>query len=244
MGRVSVDAAPIVQPGVPATLATTADPLPQALVLTAIVISFAMTAVLLVHRAARPRPERQRPCRRPGGAALMTARCWAGHGRGPVVLPLLPAALLLLLEKAGARWVAPLSTAAGAGARRRAAGVARPRPGGVQVYLLGNWRRPSASPGAGPAVALMLVLTALVAWPRCCTPGAVSTARAHFHALFQFQLMGLYGAFLTADLFNLFVFFEVLLAASYGLLLHGARRARVRPAALRGLQPGRARRCS
>jgi multicomponent K+:H+ antiporter subunit C len=33
---------------VPATLATTADPLPQALVLTAIVISFAMTAVLLV----------------------------------------------------------------------------------------------------------------------------------------------------------------------------------------------------
>jgi multicomponent K+:H+ antiporter subunit D len=40
--------------------------------------------------------------------------------------------------------------------------------------------------------------------------------------------MGLYGAFLTADLFNLFVFFEVLLAASYGLLLHGSGRARVR----------------
>ena len=39
--------------------------------------------------------------------------------------------------------------------------------------------------------------------------------------------MGLYGAFLTADLFNLFVFFEVLLAASYGLMLHGSGRARV-----------------
>lgn len=54
------------------------------------------------------------------------------------------------------------------------------------------------------------------------------SAGASFHALFQIQLMGLYGAFLTADLFNLFVFFEVLLAASYGLLLHGSGRARVR----------------
>ena len=37
----------IVEPGMAATLATHADPLPQALVLTAIVISFAMTALLL-----------------------------------------------------------------------------------------------------------------------------------------------------------------------------------------------------
>ncbi len=48
MGRVRVGAAPVLQPGEPTTLASMADPLPQALVLTAIVISFAMTAVLLV----------------------------------------------------------------------------------------------------------------------------------------------------------------------------------------------------
>jgi multicomponent K+:H+ antiporter subunit C len=47
MGRLKVDAAPIVDKALPATLATHADPLPQALVLTAIVISFAMTALLL-----------------------------------------------------------------------------------------------------------------------------------------------------------------------------------------------------
>ena len=60
----------------------------------------------------------------------------------------------------------------------------------------------------------------------------------HFHPLFQLQLMGLNGAFLTGDLFNLFVFFEVMLAASYGLLLHGSGRARVqRRAALHRDQP-------
>ena len=47
MGRVKVGAMPIVDGTRAATLATTTDPLPQALVLTAIVISFAMTALLL-----------------------------------------------------------------------------------------------------------------------------------------------------------------------------------------------------
>jgi multicomponent K+:H+ antiporter subunit C len=47
MGRVKVGAAPFVETGTKASLETLADPLPQALVLTAIVISFAMTALLL-----------------------------------------------------------------------------------------------------------------------------------------------------------------------------------------------------
>lgn len=46
MGRVVIDKAPIIA-ALPPTLANYADPLPQALVLTAIVIGFAMTALLL-----------------------------------------------------------------------------------------------------------------------------------------------------------------------------------------------------
>ena len=63
--------------------------------------------------------------------------------------------------------------------------------------------------------------------PSGCKP-AYDTQGRHFHVLFQLQLFGLNGAFLTGDLFNLFVFFEILLLASYGLLLHGGGRQRVK----------------
>ncbi|MDP1271051.1 cation:proton antiporter, partial [Klebsiella pneumoniae] len=70
---------------------------------------------------------------------------------------------------------------------------------------------------------MMLVLTYTVALASLVFSSARwHRAGMHFHSLFQFQLMGLSGAFLTADLFNLFVFFEIMLAASYGLVLHGS----------------------
>ncbi len=47
MGSLSIDAEPIIRAGVPADLLHYTDPMPQALVLTAIVIGFAMTALLL-----------------------------------------------------------------------------------------------------------------------------------------------------------------------------------------------------
>ncbi|WP_434031739.1 Na+/H+ antiporter subunit C [[Pseudomonas] boreopolis] len=47
-GRLRVGQAPVLRDGIPATLTEHTDPLPQALVLTAIVIAFAMTAVSLV----------------------------------------------------------------------------------------------------------------------------------------------------------------------------------------------------
>ncbi|MCW8958339.1 MAG: monovalent cation/H+ antiporter subunit D [Gammaproteobacteria bacterium] len=102
--------------------------------------------------------------------------------------------------------------------------------GDYQVYALGNWAAPYGIVLVlDRLAALMLALTALLALPAVWYASRGDDARGrHFHALFQFQLMGLNGAFLTGDLFNLFVFFEVLLIASYALLLFGGGRARSR----------------
>ncbi|BAP44448.1 monovalent cation/H+ antiporter subunit D [Pseudomonas sp. 21LCFQ02] len=101
--------------------------------------------------------------------------------------------------------------------------------GSIGVYMPGNWDVPFGIVLVVDHLsALMLVLTGIIGV--CALLFALARwdkAGTSFHALFQIQLMGLYGAFLTADLFNLFVFFEVLLAASYGLMLHGSGRARV-----------------
>ena len=98
------------------------------------------------------------------------------------------------------------------------------------IYLAANWSAPF---GIALLVdrlsALMLLLTAILAIAALCY-SAMRWSRigVHFHSLFQFLLMGINGAFLTHDLFNLFVFFEVMLAASYGLVLHGYNTARIR----------------
>jgi len=148
---------------------------------------------------------------------LLTAglMLWAGEGRRHVkaLLNVLSTSLSLAAAVTLLVWVQGQDAVAAFG-----------------VYLPGNWPVPFGIVlVADHLSALMAVLTgtlglatllyALARWQH---------AGVHFHVLFQLQLMGLYGAFLTADLFNLFVFFEVLLAASYGLLLHGGGNARVK----------------
>ena len=96
--------------------------------------------------------------------------------------------------------------------------------GTVESYALGDWRAPFGIVLVLDRLsAMMLLLTAVLALAVMTYAVVTGADRKgwHFHPLFQFQLLGLNGAFLTGDLFNLFVFFEVLLIASYGLLLHG-----------------------
>jgi len=149
----------------------------------------------------------------------------------PLLLPLLTGIALILLRGT----TTPLHRLLSTTATFALVGIAlalllQVSDGQVQVYRLGNWPAPFGIVLAADRLAAVMVLvTALLA--ACvmlyATRGGDDAGR-YFHVLFQLQLFGLNGAFLTGDLFNLFVFFEVLLIASYGLLLHGGGRERTR----------------
>ena len=164
------------------------------------------------------------------------------QSHGPVLPVLLPAAtaiLLLLLGDAGgshhghhkrllARRIALASTLLGLALAL--ALMAQADTGAITVYRLGNWPAPFGIVLVLDRLsALMLALTATVALPVLLyASGGWDTHGRYFHVLLQCQLMGLNGAFVTGDLFNLFVFFEVLLVASYVLMLHGGGADRLR----------------
>jgi multicomponent K+:H+ antiporter subunit D len=107
--------------------------------------------------------------------------------------------------------------------------MVRAASGEAFAYALGDWPAPFGIVLVLDRLsALMLLLTALLGFAVAVHAALTGLDRKgwHFHPLLQFLLLGVNGAFLTGDLFNLFVFFEVLLIASYGLMLHrqGARR--------------------
>lgn len=149
----------------------------------------------------------------------------------PVLLPLLAGIVLLLLRQTGIHARRGLAVAAVLGQIALAMMLlASVRGGEVLVYTLGNWPAPFGIVLVADRLAVwMLLITALLAlFALLYAQLGSDCAGRHFHVLFQLQLFGLNGAFLTGDLFNLFVFFEILLLASYGLLLHGGGRLRTR----------------
>jgi multicomponent K+:H+ antiporter subunit D len=152
----------------------------------------------------------------------------------PIIIPALAAPAALLVMRRRRHLGIAIATVSGLAMLAAAlALLARVSDGVVLAYALGDWPAPFGIVlVADRLAALMLVLTAALALLALFHAVATRADRKgwHFHPLFQFQLMGLNGAFLTGDLFNLFVFFEVLLIASYGLMLHGQGPARFKAA--------------
>lgn len=93
---------------------------------------------------------------------------------------------------------------------------------GSQMYVLGGWTPPFGIALVADKMSALLVLLTSFLGLACMIYACAGHDKGgeYFHPLFLFQIMGINGAFLTGDLFNLFVFFEVLLIASYALLVH------------------------
>ncbi|QKT05073.1 monovalent cation/H+ antiporter subunit D [Ectothiorhodospiraceae bacterium 2226] len=149
----------------------------------------------------------------------------------PFLLPLMAGVLMLLVARAGLAWQRAVGFASAVALLAVSVLLLiQAADGSYGVYVLGNWPPPFGIVLVLDRLsALMVLLTAVVAvftlW--YALRGTDALGR-NFHPLFQLQLAGLNGAFLTGDLFNLFVFFEILLIASYGLLLHGGGASRTR----------------
>jgi multicomponent K+:H+ antiporter subunit D len=155
----------------------------------------------------------------------------------PIVLPLVAAAGMLLLkeQRYGLKALISLCTLIAlvgvAYVLLHEAAVGGPAGDDTaRIYNLGAWSAPfGITLVADRLSTLMLALTAtLAAGGLMFSYARWDRAGPRFHALYLLLVMGVNGAVLTGDLFNLFVFFEVMLAASYGLLLHGSGEKRVR----------------
>ena len=150
----------------------------------------------------------------------------------PVVIPAISAPLALLAMRRRRRIGVGISLA-GCAAMLVAALIlfVTAQDDVIRAYPLGGWPAPFGIVLVlDRLAATMLVLAATLALVVMVHAFLTAVDRKgwHFHPLFHFQLLGLNGAFLTGDLFNLFVFFEVLLIASYGLMLHGQGGARLK----------------
>lgn len=143
----------------------------------------------------------------------------------PIVVPafVAPAAMLVMRRR---RRLSLYLSVGGAGLLLAIAIAlfAQVQDGAIRSYALGAWPAPFGIvlvlDRLAATMLLLAATLAVVVLGHAIVTGA-DRKGWHFHPLFHFQLLGLNGAFLTGDLFNLFVFFEVLLIASYGLMLHG-----------------------
>jgi multicomponent K+:H+ antiporter subunit D len=150
---------------------------------------------------------------------------------GPIVLPLAAAAALLLVDERHHRAKALTSlTVTLVLAAMAVLLVARADIATSHVYRLGSWPAPFGIVLVADRLSAAMVLLAAVLALAALWFSLARWHRAgpHFHTLVQLLLAGLNGAFLTGDIFNLFVFFELLLAASYGLALYGGGAQRTR----------------
>ncbi|MFT5346158.1 MAG: multicomponent Na+:H+ antiporter subunit D, partial [Dinoroseobacter sp.] len=148
----------------------------------------------------------------------------------PIIIPLLTAIVTLILRGSGRDFIVSLI---GAIALLISGWVllAEVMENGPFAVQMGSWAAPfGITMFADILAAAMVLIAGIVAVATVIYSHQDVTEderRVGFHPLAHALLAGVCGAFLTGDIFNLYVWFEVMLIASFGLLVIGGRKDQV-----------------
>ncbi|MCK8517102.1 Na+/H+ antiporter subunit D [Methylonatrum kenyense] len=149
----------------------------------------------------------------------------------PVLIPLIAGSLSLVFYKSHAvqRWVGVIGT--GALFLATVALLAKTWTDGIQVMEFGSWPAPFGIVLVADLLSATMTLMAGMMGFALAVYSLPSMSRDHeafgYYPLMHLLLAGVCGAFLTGDIFNLYVWIEVLLVASFALLILGGERGQM-----------------
>lgn len=150
----------------------------------------------------------------------------------PLLIPLVTAVILIFCSKhvRTQRWISAFSVIANLLVALFI--VNQVDHQGIQTLYMGGWLPPYGIVFVADMLAALLVLTTLIVATGCLFYAFRSIGeereKHYFYPFFQFLLAGVLGSFLTGDLFNLFVCFEVMLISSYALIVLGGTKRQLR----------------
>lgn len=150
----------------------------------------------------------------------------------PILLPLLAAVLLMFLSKSvkAQRIVSVIASAATVASAWTV--MLKVKSEGIQTVDMGSWPAPFGITLVSDMLSILLVLTASII--TLCVVlysfGSIGSGREafYYYPIVQFLLVGVNGSFTTGDIFNLFVFFEIMLMSSYVLIVIGGTKVQLR----------------
>lgn len=150
----------------------------------------------------------------------------------PILIPLCTAVILMFLKNkiAVQRFISVISAILNISVCIFL--VNRVQQDGIQTLYMGGWMPPYGIVFVADMFAALLVLTAAIVSFAILLYSfrsiGVERERTYYYTFFHFLLVGVYGSFLTGDIFNLFVFFEVMLISSYAMISLGGTKLQLR----------------
>jgi multicomponent Na+:H+ antiporter subunit D len=144
----------------------------------------------------------------------------------PVIIPIVAGAILLMFRKEARIHAGVAMLALALVVLADLALLIRVLEDGPLVMTMGRWLPPFGISFAADALGASFALTGAIVAFVCAAYAArdigVTGRRYGFYPFLMLLMAGIGGAFLTGDIFNLYVWFEVFLISSFGLLILGS----------------------